>query len=77
MLAGGRAVVLAMPGVLPMQGGIPIVPGAAEIPEGTEQFLGHVVGAIGVSGATTFAVDAQCARAGVDAVMKILEKGLK
>ena len=74
MLVGGRAAVLAMPGVLPMQGGIPIVPGETEVPASNDQFLGHVVGAIGVSGATSSAMDTQCAQAGVDAVMKILEK---
>jgi glc operon protein GlcG len=73
LLAGGRTAVLAMPGVFPMQGGIPIAPGELEIAESTDQFRGHVVGAIGVSGATTAATDAQCAKAGVNAVMKILE----
>lgn len=58
-----------------MQGGIPIVPGETEIPSSTDQFLGHVIGAIGVSGATTSAMDTQCAKAGVDAVMKLLGKG--
>jgi glc operon protein GlcG len=74
LLAGGRTAVLAMPGVFPMQGGIPIAPEETEIPNSTDQFLSHVVGAIGVSGATSSATDAQCAKAGVDAVMKILEK---
>jgi len=77
LLTGGRTHVLAMPGVFPMQGGIPIAPGEIEVPGSTDQYRSHVVGAIGVSGATSAVTDAQCAKAGVEAVMKALEKGAR
>ena len=51
-LAGGRQAILSLPGAMPLDGGIPIVIGD------------KIVGAIGVSGATS-AQDGQCAAAGV------------
>ncbi len=54
-LAGGSARVLGMPGVIPLEGGIPLVdPG------------GGIVGGVGVSGALG-SQDAQCATAGAKA----------
>ena len=58
-LAGGRNAILALPGATPLEGAFPVV------------VDGKVVGAVGVSGALS-AQDAQCAKAGVDAVMKAL-----
>jgi len=56
LAAGGDSVrILRIQGVVPVEGGIPIVAG------------GKIVGAIGVSGATS-AQDAQCAKAGADTV---------
>ncbi len=50
----GQAVnLLGLPGAVPLEGGVPILVG------------GRIVGAIGVSGATS-AQDGQCARAGVE-----------
>jgi glc operon protein GlcG len=54
-LAGGRQAILALPGVTPVEGGIPIV------------VDGKIVGAVGVSGATS-QQDSQCAQAGVDSL---------
>ena len=54
-LAGGKQGVLSLPGAMPLDGGIPIVVGD------------KIVGAIGVSGATS-QQDGQCATAGVAAV---------
>jgi uncharacterized protein GlcG (DUF336 family) len=54
-IAGGRIAVLALPGSMPLEGGLPI-------------FIdGKVVGAIGVSGVKS-SEDAQAAKAGVDAL---------
>ena len=54
-LAGGRIAILGMPGAVPLEGGIPLV------------VAGEVVGAIGVSGATS-QQDGVCAKAGADAL---------
>jgi uncharacterized protein GlcG (DUF336 family) len=54
-VAGGRTSILALPGAMPLEGGIPIV------------LDGKIVGAIGVSGATS-QQDGTCAQAGVNAV---------
>lgn len=54
-LAGGRMAILGMSGVVPLEGGIPLIVG------------GEVVGAIGVSGATS-QQDGVCAKAGADAL---------
>ncbi|MGC8792395.1 MAG: GlcG/HbpS family heme-binding protein [Bryobacteraceae bacterium] len=54
-LAGGRQAVLALPGALPFEGGLPIV------------VDGEVIGAIGVSGVAS-QQDGQIAKAGVDAL---------
>ena len=56
LAAGGDGLrILGLKGVTPVEGGIPLV------------LDGKIVGAIGVSGATS-AQDAQCAKAGADAV---------
>ncbi len=56
LAAGGDSVrILRLQGVVPVEGGIPLVAD------------GRIVGAIGVSGATS-AQDAQCAKAGADTV---------
>jgi len=56
LAAGGDSVrILRLQGVVPVEGGIPLV------------VDGKIVGAIGVSGATS-AQDAQCAKAGADTV---------
>ncbi len=60
-VAGGRNVVLRIPGVLPVEGGLPLV---AE---------GKIVGAIGVSGVTS-QQDGTIGKAGADALAKILGK---
>ena len=52
-VAAGRNAVLRLPGVTPVEGGIPLL------------MDGKIVGAIGVSGALS-AQDAQCAKAGVE-----------
>jgi len=52
---GGRTVIMAMPNVLPLEGGVPIT------------VDGRVIGAVGVSGVTS-AQDAQIATAGIRAV---------
>jgi len=54
-LVGGRQAVLALPGAMPFEGGLPIVAD------------GQVIGAIGVSGVTA-QQDGQIAKAGVDAL---------
>jgi glc operon protein GlcG len=54
-IVGGRTAVLGLPGAVPLDGGLPIVTGD------------KIVGAIGVSGATS-AQDGQCAKAGVEAL---------
>jgi len=51
-VAGGRAVVMTLPGALPVEGGLPITAG------------GRIIGAIGVSGVQS-TQDAQIARAGL------------
>jgi uncharacterized protein GlcG (DUF336 family) len=56
-VAGGRQVILSLPGVTPIEGGIPLV------------VEGKIIGAIGVSGATS-PQDAQCALAGAETVGK-------
>ena len=57
MVAGGRSVILALPGALPVEGGHPIV------------VDGQYIGAIGVSGAKS-AEDGIVARAGAESVGK-------
>lgn len=54
-LAAGRTALLAFEGIMPVEGGVPITVG------------GRVVGAVGVSGATS-QQDAQCAQAGAGTV---------
>jgi uncharacterized protein GlcG (DUF336 family) len=54
-LTAGRSALLALPGMLPVAGGVPIV------------VAGRVVGAVGVSGVTS-QQDAQVAQAGAGAV---------
>lgn len=53
-IAGGRNAVLGLPGITPVEGGLPVV------------VDGRVIGAIGVSGGTS-AQDGQVAQAGLDA----------
>ena len=57
IVKGGRNAMLKMPGILPVQGGVPIVA------EGT------CVGAVGVSGVQSHE-DEQIAQAGIDALLK-------
>jgi len=54
-LAGGRTAILALRGVVPLDGGVPIISG------------GKLVGAIGASGGTA-QQDGQVAKAGADAI---------
>jgi glc operon protein GlcG len=56
-VAGGRQVILALPGATPIEGGIPLI------------IDGKIVGAIGVSGATS-PQDGQCAQAAADTLGK-------
>ena len=56
VVTGGRLVVMKLPGVTPVEGGIPIV------------VDGHYIGAVGVSGAKS-PEDSQIAKAGVDALL--------
>ena len=56
-IAGGRTAILGLPGVTPIEGGLPIVVG------------GKMIGAIGVSGVTS-AQDAQVAKAGLEVLGK-------
>ncbi len=58
-VAGGRTAVLRLPGAIPIEGGLPIT------------VDGKIIGAIGVSGAAS-PQDAQCARAALDALAKIV-----
>ena len=58
-VTGGRNVVLVLPGAIPIEGGLPVT------------LDGKVIGAIGVSGVTA-QQDGQIAKAGVDALPKIL-----
>jgi uncharacterized protein GlcG (DUF336 family) len=60
-LTGGRMAIITLPGALPIEGGVPIA------------LDGKVLGAIGVSGVTA-QQDGQIAKAGVDALPKILGK---
>lgn len=57
-LVGGRNAVLGMPGVLPVEGGLPLLDAD-----------GRIVGAVGVSGALS-PQDSQCAAAGASAYAK-------
>jgi len=57
VLASGRMAILGMPGVVPIEGGIPLL------------VDGKIVGAVGVSGVTS-QQDGVCAQAGVDALGK-------
>jgi uncharacterized protein GlcG (DUF336 family) len=54
-IAGGRVALLGLPGATPIDGGLPIVVG------------GKITGGVGVSGVQSHE-DAQCARAGLEAV---------
>ena len=56
IIKGGRTAMLKMPGILPVQGGVPVV------------VDGVTVGAVGVSGVQSFE-DEQIAQAGIDAVV--------
>jgi uncharacterized protein GlcG (DUF336 family) len=60
-VAGGRNAILALPGAIPVEGGLPIT------------VDGKIIGAIGASGGTS-AQDGQAAKAGLDALTKILGK---
>jgi uncharacterized protein GlcG (DUF336 family) len=57
IVKGGRTAMLKMPGILPVQGGVPIVAD------------GVCIGAVGVSGVQSHE-DEQIAQAGIDAVVK-------
>lgn len=57
VVAGGRTALLALPGALPIEGGLPIV------------VDGHVIGAIGVSGVTS-QQDGEIGQAGIDALLQ-------
>jgi uncharacterized protein GlcG (DUF336 family) len=57
-ITGGRVVLLGLPGVVPLEGGIPLV------------VSGKIIGAIGVSGATS-QQDGVCAQAGVEALARL------
>ncbi|VFU09668.1 GlcG/HbpS family heme-binding protein [Methylocella tundrae] len=58
VVAGGRAVMLTLPGATPIQGGLPLLN------------EGRVVGAIGISGVQS-SEDEQIARAGVEVAAKL------
>lgn len=60
-VAGGRTALLSLPGALPIEGGVPLM------------LNGRVAGAIGVSGVTS-QQDGQIAKAGADALAKIVAK---
>jgi uncharacterized protein GlcG (DUF336 family) len=60
-VAGGRSVLLSLPGATPLEGGIPLV------------VDGEMIGAIGVSGVTS-QQDGQIAQAGADALAAIARK---
>lgn len=55
MVAGGRTAILGIPGIIPIEGGLPLV------------VDGHYIGAIGVSGGTA-QQDGMVAKAGVEAL---------
>jgi uncharacterized protein GlcG (DUF336 family) len=57
MVKGGRTAMLKMPGILPVQGGMPIMAG------------GSCLGGVGVSGVQSHE-DEQIAQAGIDALLK-------
>ena len=57
MIKGGRTAMIKMPGILPVQGGMPIVAD------------GTCIGAVGVSGVQSHQ-DEQIAQAGIDALLK-------
>ncbi len=57
IVKGGRTAMLKMPGILPVQGGVPIVAD------------GTCIGAVGVSGVQSHQ-DEQIAQAGIDALLK-------
>jgi glc operon protein GlcG len=57
VLAGGRQAILGIPGVTPVEGGIPLI------------IDGKIVGAVGVNGASS-PQDSQCAQAGADTLGK-------
>lgn len=57
IIKGGRTVMLKMPGILPVQGGVPVV------------VDGVTIGAVGVSGVQSHE-DEQIAQAGIDALLK-------
>ncbi len=57
IIKGGRTAMLKMPGILPVQGGVPIVAD------------GTCIGAVGVSGVQSHQ-DEQIAQAGIDALLK-------
>jgi glc operon protein GlcG len=54
-LAGGRHAILGLPGVIPLEGGLPLI------------VDGKIIGAVGVSGVTA-QQDGVCAQAGADAL---------
>ena len=56
-IAGGRTAALGLPGVLPLEGGLPLLSD------------NKIIGAVGVSGATS-QQDGVCAKAGADALAK-------
>ena len=57
VLAGGRQAILGLPGVTPVEGGVPLI------------IDGKIVGAVGVNGASS-PQDSQCAQAGADTLGK-------
>lgn len=60
VVTSGRTVLLALPGVVPVEGGLPIT------------VDGAIIGAVGVSGVKS-TEDAAVAQAGIDALLKSLE----
>jgi glc operon protein GlcG len=60
-VAGGRTAIIKLPGAMPVEGGLPLM------------LNGRVAGAIGVSGVTS-QQDGQIAKAGADALAKIVAK---
>ncbi|MBG0809331.1 heme-binding protein [Methylosinus sp. H3A] len=56
-VAGGRVALLSLPNVTPLEGGVPLV------------YKGEIIGAIGVSGATS-QQDAQVAKIGADTLVQ-------
>jgi uncharacterized protein GlcG (DUF336 family) len=60
-VAGGRNVLVALPGAIPFEGGVPLA------------VDGEMIGAIGVSGVTA-QQDGQIAQAGADALASIVGK---